>query len=98
MSLQALIVTCDPAVKKVVGEVFKLATIEPRFAVTSEQALAQMTDGKFDSVVVDCDGLSNGIQALESLRKGKLNRTVIAFALLTANETVKPAYQAGANF
>src|SRR5262249_22548117 len=38
------------------------------------------------------------IRALEELRRGKMNKSVIAFALLNDRAAMKSAYEAGANF
>jgi CheY-like chemotaxis protein len=60
-------------------------------------AVEMLAHWRFDAVIIDCDGVSKGLDVLRVLREAPSNRTAVAFALV-ATTTATTAFQMGASF
>lgn len=98
MALQALLLTKDPDVQRTIRRVLDSASIEVDLSNNTEQARLALTRRKYDAFLVDCDDMPDGPAVLRELRKGKSNRSCIAFALVSGRTTVQQAFEMGANF
>lgn len=98
MALQALLLSRDPEVQKLLRRVMDAANIELELSNNSEQARLALVRRKYDAFLVDCDDMQNGPAVLRELRQGKSNRSCIAFAVVNGQTTVQQAFEMGANF
>lgn len=98
MALEALVLSRDPQVLKTVGRVLDDANIELQVCSSADDALEILDRHKYDTFVVDCDDVPGASDVLQKLRKGKSNKSCIAFALVNGRTTVREAFEMGANF
>ena len=98
MALEALLLSRDPQVLKTLGKVLDEANIDLQTCSNVEDALQILNRHKYDTFVVDCDDIPAASLVLEQLRKGKSNKSCIAFALVNGRTTVRQAFEMGANF
>lgn len=98
MALQALLLSRDPEVHRTLRRVLDAVNIELEVCDNPEQARMALTRRKYDALLVDCDDTNKGPAILRELRKGKSNKSCIAFALVHGQTTVQQAFEMGANF
>jgi CheY-like chemotaxis protein len=99
MSLDALIVSRDPDVINVFRNVMEAAAINVDETKAVGESLVRLAKRRYDAVVVDCDGVPDGADVIEALRKGKSNRSSITFAVVErGSDTCKIASKYGATF
>src|SRR5437868_3895022 len=82
MAIDALILSRDPDVINVFRNVMEDAGIHIDESVAVGDSLQRLAQHRYDAVVVDCDGVPDGSDVIEALRKGKSNKTAITFALV----------------
>jgi CheY-like chemotaxis protein len=97
MALQALLLSTDPEVQRTIRRVLDTVNIDLQVCHSAEEAGNVLKRRKYDSVLVDCD-IRNAPGVLRDMRKGKSNRSCIAFALINQNTTIQQAFEMGANF
>jgi ActR/RegA family two-component response regulator len=98
MALEALVLSRDPDVLKTIGRALDDANIAAQVCSTADDALHTLNTHKYDTFVVDCDDVPGAPDVLQQLRKGKSNRSCIAFALVNGRTSVRQAFELGANF
>ena len=98
MALEALLLSRDNQVLKTISRVLDDANIDVQVCSSSEDALQILTRHKYDTFVVDCDDVPAAPLVLQQLRKGKSNKSCIAFALVNGRTSVRQAFEMGANF
>lgn len=98
MALEALVLSRDPEVLKTLGRVLDDANIDLKVCSTADDAITILNSHKYDTFVVDCDDVPGAPDVLQQLRKGKSNRSCIAFALVNGRTSVRQAFEMGANF
>jgi DNA-binding response OmpR family regulator len=98
MALEALLLSRDPQVTKILCRVLNEANIDLQICSTAQDALRILNRHKYDTFVVDCDDVPAAPLVLQQLRKGKSNKSCIAFALVNGRTSVRQAFEMGANF
>lgn len=101
MAIDALIVSRDPDVINVFRNVMEDAGILIEESTAVGDSLQRLAKHRYDAVVVDCDGVPDGADVIEALRKGKSNKSSIAFAVVGRNassDVSKRVSQQGATF
>ena len=99
MSLEALIVSRDPDVINVFRNVMESAAINVDESTAVGESLFRLARRRYDAVVVDCDGVPDGADVIEALRKGKSNKSSITFAVVDrGSETSRTISKHGATF
>lgn len=98
MALQALLVSRDREVQRTLRRVLDSANIDVEISLSPEHAQSSLNRKKYDALLVDCDDTERGADILQSLRKGKSNKSCISFALVNGKTTVQQAFEFGANF
>src|SRR5579871_44715 len=98
MALQALLLSRDPDVHKTIRKVLDSINIDLQISTTSEDARSILRRRKYDAFLVDCDDIQDAPIILRELRKGKSNKSCIAFAVINGQTTVQQAFEMGANF
>jgi CheY-like chemotaxis protein len=97
MALQALLLSNDPEVLKTIRRALDSVNIDLHVCSSAEEAGHVLNRRKYDSVLVDCD-VRSAPAVLQELRKGKSNKSCIAFALINQATTIQQAFEMGANF
>jgi len=98
MALEALLLSSDPQVTKTMHRVLNEANIDLQVCATAEDALQILNRHKYDTFMVDCDDVPSAPLVLQQLRKGKSNKSCIAFAFVNGRTSVRQAFEMGANF
>src|SRR5579863_4168822 len=98
MALEALLLSRDPEVLKTLSRVLDDANMELQVCSTADDALEILNQHKYDTFVVDCDDVPGAHDVLQQFRKGKTNKSCIAFALVNGRTSVRQAFEMGANF
>jgi CheY-like chemotaxis protein len=99
MAIDALILSRDPDVINVFRNVMEDAGITIEESIAAGDSLQRLAKHRFDAVVVDCDGVPDGADVIEALRKGKSNKSSITFAVVGKNKDMsKLASEQGATF
>jgi len=97
MSSTALVVSDDLILRSEARAVFE----EVHIACTCSGTLGfkkAISLGKFDAVLLDIPSAKETVQAIESVRTGKVNRYSIILAITSGNTSATDALRAGANF
>lgn len=97
MELEALLLTRDLQVIRVLRPVLEKLSIEVEVCRGARSGGEILSSEKFDAVIVDCDDLQGGLEVLEGLRRGTSNKNSVAFAIVNGTTTQK-AFQLGVNF
>jgi CheY-like chemotaxis protein len=97
MALQALLLSNDPEVLKTIRRALDSVNIDLQLCNSAEEAGHILKCRKYDSILVDCD-VRNAPAVLRDLRKGKSNKSCIAFALINQATSIQQAFEMGANF
>jgi CheY-like chemotaxis protein len=95
---QALLLSRDPDVLRVMRRLLDDASVQPHISYSAVQATGMLRKLKFDSVIVDCEELERAGEFLNHLRHAPSSRRAIAIALLGGPYTVPTAFRLGANF
>src|SRR5438270_2142678 len=99
MAIDALILSKDPDVINVFRNVMEDAGITIEESIAAGDSLQRLAKHRFDAVVVDCDGVPDGADVIEALRKGKSNKSSITFAVVGHDSQARKAVaQQGATF
>jgi CheY-like chemotaxis protein len=98
MALEALLLSSDSHVHKAVRRVLDSMNIDLRICSNADDALNILNRHKFDTFLADCDDVPGAPRVLQQLRKGKSNKSCIAFALVNGRTSVQQAFEMGANF
>ena len=97
MALQALLLSTDAEVQRTIRRALDTVNIDLQVCHSAEEADNVLKRRKYDSVLVDCD-IRNAPKVLRDMRKGKSNKSCIAFALINQATTIQQAFEMGANF
>ncbi|MFB3815798.1 MAG: PilZ domain-containing protein [Terriglobales bacterium] len=97
MALEALLLSRDPEVQRVLRRVIPDLPAELVAAGTVNDAADKLQRRKFDAVIIDCDDLSGASKLLQWLRHGSSNRSAVVFAIIKES-TARSAFELGANF
>lgn len=98
MSLECLLISRDAELLKVLRPVLEKLSITLEVSRGARSGQEILSSEKYDGVIIDCDDLEGGVEALQSLRQGTSNKNSVAFAVLNGNTTTQRAFEMGANF
>ena len=80
---QALLLSRDPDVLRVMRRLLDDASVHPHVSYSAVQATGMLRKLKFDSVIVDCEDLDRAGEFLSSLRHAPSSRRAIAGPVAT---------------
>jgi CheY-like chemotaxis protein len=98
MRLQCLLVTCDARLLNDIKAGFAKRGVSLDLRQDSVSALELACRRHWDGVVIDCDDLPEGAEAMEQIRNSRANKQTPIFAVLNGRTSVERALQLGANF
>ena len=98
MALEALLLTSDPLVVKTLRRALDTVNVDLQVSSNAEETLHLLNRHKYDALLVDCDDVQHGPLVLGEMRKGKSNKSCIAFAIVNGGTSVQQAFEMGANF
>jgi len=97
MGLTALVVSSQPQLLQKLIPVFDVAGMETEVCTRTSEALERLKQRKFDTVVVDCDGLTDGPQMLGLVPTLGSHRSCVRLALINGATTASQAMKLGAS-
>jgi DNA-binding response OmpR family regulator len=98
MRLQALLLTPDEKIERVLRRVLGDLEISVEYCVDTESALYKLTRDRFEAVIVDCDDGEAASRVLKSVRSAARNKRAVAVALIDSQKRVRGAFELGAHF
>jgi CheY-like chemotaxis protein len=98
MPLECLVICRDPEVLRVLRAVLDKLSITAEFCRGARSGQEIVGSEKFDGIILDCDDLEGGTEALREIKKSISNRNSVCFAILNGKTHTKEAFEAGANF
>jgi DNA-binding response OmpR family regulator len=98
MVLESLLLSGDSQVIEVLEPALQALKIDVDIRQDEHAGAEAICSARYDAVIVDCEGLSGGLDLLERLRDGESNKSSVAFALLDPLAPSNQAFESGANF
>jgi CheY-like chemotaxis protein len=99
MTLESLLLSRDLDLIRVIRPIMEKLGIDMEICQEARKAADLLFSQKFDALIVDCDDLQGGLEALEGLRSTPSNRNSVVFAVLNGKKTTtQQAFGMGANF
>jgi DNA-binding response OmpR family regulator len=96
MELRSLLLSQDEGIVDVMQRALLDLGIGVEVYSTADWAREDLSDSKFDAVIVDCD-VSGASGLLEMVRGSSSNARALTFAIVNADEGLHTAFQLGAN-
>jgi DNA-binding response OmpR family regulator len=98
MKLQALLLTPDEKIERVLRRVLGDLEISVDYCADSDCALNKLTRERFEAVIVDCDEDESAARVLKSVRSAARNKRAVAVAIIDNQKRVRGAFELGAHF
>ena len=98
MKLQALLLTPDEKIERVLRRVLGDLEINVDYCADTESALTKLTRDRFEAVIVDCDQDEGAARVLKSVRSAARNKRAVAVAIIDTQKRVRGAFELGAHF
>jgi DNA-binding response OmpR family regulator len=98
MKLQALLLTPDEKIERVLRRVLGDLEINVDYCADTECALTKLTRERYEAVVVDCDEDDTAARVLKSVRSAARNKRAVAVAIIDTQKRVRGAFELGAHF
>jgi CheY-like chemotaxis protein len=98
MGLDCLVVTCDPTLLGQIRANFSArgASLDLRQDAASAVELASRRH--WDGLIIDCDDVAGGTEALVNMRSSRSNQQTLIVAVLNGSTSAETALDLGANF
>jgi len=97
MRLECLIVTCDPSLLDHVKSNFGTIGASLDLRQDSASAIELASRRHWDGLVVDCDDVTGGTEALAQARNSRSNKHTLILAVVNGSTSVETALDLGAN-
>jgi CheY-like chemotaxis protein len=98
MGLECLLVTCDPALLGQFQTSLGSHGASLQLRQDSASAIELASRRHLDGLIIDCDGVPGGVQALAQVRSTLANKQTPILAIVDGITTSEAALDAGANF
>ena len=98
MTLEALVVSRDPNTLRVLRSTLTKLDITVEECSRADAACEIMAAKKFDAIIIDCDDMPGGTDALQQVRRERSNKSSVTFAILNGVSDVRTVFQMGAGF
>ena len=98
MALECLLVTCDSTLLAQIKSIMSTHAASLDLRQDSVSALELAGRRHWDGLVIDCDDVAGGTEALAKVRDSRSNRETVIVAVVNASTSVGRALDLGANF
>lgn len=98
MKLQALLLTPDEKIERVLRRVLGDLEISVDYCADTDCALNKLTRDRFEAVIVDCAEDESAARVLKSVRSAARNKRAVAVAIIDSQKRVRGAFELGAHF
>ncbi len=97
MASQALVLCQDSQVLNVLQAVLAQTGVAATVCTGVSTAQAVLPTGRFNPVIVDCDGIESGMDFIQTVRESGPNFESVALAIVKSLDGMRTAFAAGAN-
>jgi CheY-like chemotaxis protein len=98
MPLDCLVVTCDPTLLGQVKANFNARGASLDLRQDSASAIELASRRHWDGLIIDCDDVAGGTDALVNMRSSRSNQQTLIIAILNGSTSAEKALDLGANF
>src|ERR1700686_5866645 len=98
MGLDCLVVTCDPTLLGQIKANFSARGISLDLRQDSASAVELASRRHWDGLIIDCDDVAGGTEALVNVRSSRSNQGTLIIAVLNGSTNTETALDLGANF
>src|ERR1700736_5734998 len=98
MGLDCLVVTCDSTLLGQIKANFTARRASLDLRQDSASAVELASRRHWDGLIIDCDDVAGGREALVSIRKGRSNQETLIVAVVNGLTKAETALDLGANF
>lgn len=98
MGLDCLVVTCDPVLLGQIKANFGARGAALNLRQDSVSALELTSRRHWDGLIIDCDDVIGGTEALVKVRSSRSNQQTLIIAVLNGSTSAETALDLGANF
>jgi CheY-like chemotaxis protein len=98
MATQSLVVSRDPEILGVLGNLMQEAGMDVDVCSEMPGAMRSLREHKYDTVIVDCDQDQEGFDLLVKLRQDEGNRKMVAVGITSDVASNPTAFASGATF
>jgi CheY-like chemotaxis protein len=98
MGLDCLVVTCDPTLLGQIKASFSARGASLDLRQDSASAVELATRRHWDGLIIDCDDVAGGTEALVKVRSSRSNRETLIVAVISGSTNRERALDLGANF
>jgi len=98
MNLQALLLSSDEGILRVLRRVLSDLEIKADHCGDSDAAIRKLTRERFEAVIVDCTDEDTAASVLRSARFAPCNRRAVAVAIIDAKTAIRSGFVLGAHF
>jgi CheY-like chemotaxis protein len=97
MGLDCLVVTCDPALLGQIKADFSVRGVSLDLRQDAASAVELASRRHWDGLIIDCDDLAGGTEALVNMRSSRSNQQTLIIAVLNGSTDREKALDLGAN-
>lgn len=98
MASQALLLSSDPQSSVIMRRVLEEFQMKTDLCVSARTAKRLLREQVYDSVIIDCDSVDDGLSVILDMRENRENRSAMTITLLRDPEHIRAATEAGAHF
>jgi CheY-like chemotaxis protein len=98
MGLDCLLVTCDPTLLGQIKANFSARGVSLDLRQDSASAVELASRRHWDGLIIDCDDVAGGTEALVNVRRSRSNQETLIIAVLNGSTNTETALALGANF
>jgi CheY-like chemotaxis protein len=98
MGLDCLVVTCDPTLLGQIKANFSARGVSLDLRQDSASAVELASRRHWDGLIIDCDDVAGGTEALVNVRSSRSNQGTLIIAVLNGSTNTERALDLGANF
>ena len=98
MKLQALILSSDEKILRVLRRVLSDLEIDVTHVTEAEGAIRKLTRERYEAIIVDCHREETAAHVLRSARSALCNKRAVSVAILDGAQAVRSAFELGAHF
>jgi len=98
MSLKSLVVCADDATAQTLRHILETLGLEVDPCLSPSDALAKLTETRYDSVVLDCENEADALDALRQVRASSRNAPTLVIAIAGKQNNVRQMFALGINF
>lgn len=98
MASHALVLSIDPHSSQLVRGVLKEFDVKADLCLSASSAKRLLKQNRYESVIVDCDSVPDGLSIFSDLRNNRENRGAVTVTLLNDTAQMRAATELGSTF